>query len=154
MPAKNTASVVRELISPLFDGQEYELYDLEYLKEGGTWCLRIFIDKVGGVSINDCEAASRRIEKVSDEKDPIEQSYTLEVSSPGIDRPLKKDADFERHKGSLVDVRLYKPIEKTKEFRGTLEGLSDGEIAIVDESGNRLAFPKAEVALVRLAVVF
>ncbi|MDR1640512.1 MAG: ribosome maturation factor RimP [Clostridiales bacterium] len=154
MPAKNTASVVRELISPLFDGQEYELYDLEYLKEGGTWCLRIFIDKVGGVSINDCEAASRRIEKVLDEKDPIEQSYTLEVSSPGIDRPLKKDADFERHKGSLVDVRLYKPIEKTKEFRGTLEGLADGEIAIVDESGNRLAFPKAEVALVRLAVVF
>lgn len=151
---KKTLTEIDSIIRPAINGAGYELYDLVFVKEGANWYLRIFIDKTGGVTINDCEAVSRVIEKELDEKDPIEQSYILEVSSPGIDRPLKKDADFERHKDSMVEIRLYKPRGGRKEFMGKLKGLQDGHVVIIDGSGNELCFPKTEVALCRLAVVF
>ena len=154
MAVKNIAAAVDTLIRPSVTGAGYDLYDLIFVKEGSNWYLRIFIDKPGGVTIDDCEIVSRAVEKVLDEKDPIEQSYILEVSSPGLDRPLKKEADFDKYKGSRVDVKLYKPQSGRKLFTGILEGLHDGNIVIVDDSGKRLCFPKSGVALCRLTVVF
>ena len=154
MTGKNIAARIESFISPVITGLGLELYDLVFVKEGSNWYLRVFIDKHGGVSIDDCEAASKAVEKELDEKDPIEQSYILEVSSPGIDRPLKKDADYERYKGAIVDVRLYKPSGGRKEYTGKLSGMQDGSVVITDSSGNVLCFPKSDVALCRLAVVF
>jgi len=154
MAGKNTIKVIDSLIRPTVTDSGYELYDLIFVKEGSNWYLRIFIDKPGGVTIDDCERISRAVEKILDEKDPIEQSYILEVSSPGIDRPLKKDSDFEKYKGSMVDVKLYKPQDKRKEFTGILDGLLDENIVIIDNLGNILHFPRSNVAICRLAVVF
>ena len=154
MAGKNVLARVGPLIRTVVTDTGFELYDLTFVKEGPNWYLRVFIDKDGGVTIDDCETISRAVEKVLDDMDPIEQSYILEVSSPGIDRPLKKDADFVRYKGSKVDVKLYNPQNKRKEFTGMLEGLQDGNITIIDGSGNTLRFPKSNVAMCRLAVVF
>jgi len=154
MTGKNIVTKIESLIGPAVNGLGFELYDLVFAKEGANWYLRVFIDKPGGVTIDDCEAASRAIEKVLDEKDPIEQSYILEVSSPGLDRPLKKDADYDRFLDRVVDVKLYKPLNRRKEYTGKLAGLQDGHIVIIDNSGNTLRFPKSDVALCRLAVVF
>ncbi|MDR1536561.1 MAG: ribosome maturation factor RimP [Clostridiales bacterium] len=154
MASNNIVSEVRELIAPVFMNSPCELYDIVFVKEGSSWCLRVFIDKDGGVAINDCEQISRAIEKILDDKDPIERSYTLEVSSPGIDRPLKKDSDFEKNIGRQVELRLYKPIGKKKEFIGKLQGLIDGSISIIDSEGAALSFPKSDVSLCRLHIVF
>jgi ribosome maturation factor RimP len=152
MAGKSVVSIVRELLAPVFEEGEIELYDVDFLKEGANWYLRVFIDKEGGVSINDCEAVSRKAEKILDERDPIEQSYILEVSSPGIDRPLRRDSDYSKFKGERVDVRLYKAVDKKKDFTGVLEGLIDDEIVIIGDTGERLSFPKAIVAICKLSV--
>ena len=154
MAGKNIVFEVEPLIRPAVTDPGFELYDLMFVKEGSNWYLRVFIDKPGGITIDDCEMVSRAIEKILDEKDPIEQSYILEVSSPGIDRPLKKEADYERFKDSVIDIKLYKPCNGRKEFTGKLVGLQDGNIVITDDSGNILRFPKPDVAICRLAVLF
>ena len=102
----NTEKRIEELIQPTVTEMGYELVDVEFVKEGPNWYLRIFIDKEGGVTIDDCEAVSKTLEKIFDEKDPIEQAYFLEISSPGIDRPLKKKEDFIKYNGEMVDVKL------------------------------------------------
>ncbi len=132
---------------------ECELFDLEFVKEGHNYFLRIFIDKDGGVSIDDCEFVSRRLEKILDVEDPIEQPYILEVSSPGIERPLKKDSDYEKYKGSLVDIKLYKPINRQKIFQGELLGLADGVISIKCDD-QVMSFEKSSVALCKQAFVW
>ena len=142
-----------ELAAPVVAEQGCELWDVEYVKEAGTWYLRLYIDKDGGVSINDCEAISRRVSDLLDEADPIEGSYTFEVSSAGAERPLKRPSDFERFMGSPVTVRLYKNKDGRKEFAGTLAGYEDGAVALI--VGNEtMRFEKSEVALVRLRVEF
>ena len=118
----NTEKRIEELIQPTVTEMGYELVDVEFVKEGPNWYLRIFIDKEGGVTIDDCEAVSKTLEKIFDEKDPIEQAYFLEISSPGIDRPLKKKEDFIKYNGEMVDVKLYKPYEGSKEYTGKLVG--------------------------------
>ena len=153
MASKNIVSEIGPLIRSVVTGTGFDLYDLVFVKEGSNWYLRVFIDKPGGVNIIDCETVSRAVEKVLDESDPIEQSYILEVSSPGIDRPLKKDSDYEKYKDSKVNVKLYKPFDKRKEFHGKLVGLRDGNVVIIDDSGRLFSFPKSDVALCRLAVV-
>jgi ribosome maturation factor RimP len=153
MAKKSIAADMADLLLPVVTAEGFELFDVVFVKEGANWYLRLFVDKPSGVSINDCEQVSRAVEKVLDEKDPIEQSYILEVSSPGMDRPLKKDADYTRFQGSLVDVRLYKPFKGRKEYRGQLRGLENGQIVIVDETGAELRFAQADTAVCRLAVV-
>ena len=111
MAKSNTEKKVLPLLEPIVAERGLELVDLEFVKEGANWYLRVYIDKEGGVSIDDCEAVSRALEAKLDEKDPIEQAYVLEVSSPGIDRPLKKDADFIRFQGEIIDVKLYKAVD-------------------------------------------
>lgn len=151
---KNSEKKVEELLIPIIEEKNLELVDIEFVKEGPNWYLRIYIDKENGVSIDDCEAVSKAVEKKLDETDPIEQAYILEVSSPGIDRPLKKEKDFIKYAGEIVDIKLYKPFDGKKEYQGELKGLQDKIVTIVEENGNKISFSQKEIASIRLAVIF
>ncbi len=144
---------VRQFAEPLVEANGCSLWDVEYVREGGEWFLRLYIDKEGGVDINDCEAVSRAVDPVLDEKDPIPESYRFEVCSAGLERVLKRPSDFERFMGSPVQVRLYRPRDGQKEFAGTLTGYADGRVTVT-VGGGELTFDKPEVALVRLRVEF
>jgi len=151
---QNIEQTVETYLKPILDEHNFELVDVEYVKEGTNWYLRVFIDKEGGITIDDCELVSRALEKILDKEDPIKNSYILEVSSPGLDRPLKKDSDFEKYKGRIVDIKLYKPFNKKKEYSGELLELRDNIVYIIDEEGNQLSFNRNNIAIVRLAVIF
>ena len=140
---------VTALALPVVERAGCELWDVEYVKEAGTWFLRVYIDKEGGVSIDDCEAVSRPLSDLLDEADPIEGSYTFEVSSAGADRPLKKPEHFAEFQGEEVEVKLYRPREGRKEFVGALKGYEDGNVTL-DVNGEEAVFTKQEIALVRL----
>ena len=142
-----------QLIQPFIDAHHFELVDVEYVKEGSDWYLRVYIDKEGGITVDDCEAVSRAFSDKLDENDFIEDSYIMEISSPGLDRPLKKDKDFERNMGKLVEIRTYRPIEKQKEFCGILTAYDSNSVTI-DEDGTERVFDKKDTALIRLAIEF
>ena len=150
----NTEEKVLPILEPIIAEKGLELVDLEFVKEGVNWYLRVYIDKDGGVNIDDCEAVSRALEVKLDEKDPIEQAYILEVSSPGIDRPLKKDADFVKYQGEIIDVKLYKAQDGSKQYQGKLLGLENGVLSIEEENGTIVKFEQKDIASVRLAVIF
>ena len=141
------------ILLPILEKHGFSLWDVEYVKEAGTWYLRLYIDKEGGVSIDDCEVISRRVSDLLDEVDPIEGSYTFEVSSAGAERPLKRPSDFARFLGSPVTVRLYKNRDGRKEFAGDLAGYEDGAV-LLKVGEETLRFEKGDVALVRLRVDF
>lgn len=143
-----------QLAQPLVEAAGCTLWDTEYVKEGGTWFLRVYIDKQGGVSIEDCEAVSRPLSDKLDELDPIEGSYTLEVSSAGADRVLKKPEHFQMFLGSEVECRLYRPREGRREFVGTLTAYSERGDVTLEVSGTSIVFEKKELAQVRLYVSF
>lgn len=144
---------VWQFAEPLVQAQGCSLWDVEYVREGGEWFLRLYIDKGGGVDIDDCEAVSRAVDPVLDEKDPIPESYRFEVCSAGLERVLKRPSDFERFLGEPVLVKLYRPRDGRKEFPGVLKGYKDGDVTI-SAGGQEITFEKAEVALVRLRVEF
>ena len=144
---------VWQFAEPVVQAQGCSVWDVEYVREGADLFLRIYIDKEGGVDIADCEAISRALDPILDEKDPIPTSYTFEVCSAGIERALKRPGDFEKFLGSDVLVRLYRPKDGTKEFPGVLRGYEDGRVTI-DYLGKPVTFEKSEVALVRLYVEF
>ena len=139
---------------PVVTAQGCEIWDVEYVREGADWFLRIYIDKDGGVDITDCEAISRAMDPILDEKDPIPTSYTFEVCSAGIERSLKRPSDFARFMGSDVLVRLYRPKDGTKEFPGVLRGYGEDGSVTIEYLKNEITFAKSEVALVRLRVTF
>ena len=141
------------ILLPILEKHGFSLWDVEYVKEGGNWYLRAYIDKPDGIGVNDCEVVSRRLSDILDEKDYIEDSYILEVSSPGLGRPLKKEKDFARSIGKLVEIRTYRPIEKQKEFCGELAAYDNNSVTI-DEEGTPRTFDKKDIALVRLAIDF
>ena len=143
-----------EILMPIVEEHGFELVDVEYVKEGGTWYLRAYIDKPGGINVDDCEVVSRRLSDILDEKDYIEEAYILEVSSPGLGRPLKKEKDFKRSLGEEVDVRTYRMIEKQKEFTGLLKDYDDATVTIEMEDGTLKTFEKSDIALIRLAFDF
>ena len=143
-----------EMVLPIINKNNFELVDVEFIKEAGTYYLRIFIDKEGGITIDDCEIVSRALSDILDEKDFIDESYILEVSSPGVGRALKKDKDFARSIGEEVDIKLYKPIMKQKEFRGILESFNEDEINVRLDEETVMTFKKKEIALIRLAFDF
>lgn len=145
---------VEKLLIPIIDENNFELVDLEFVKEGPNWYLRVFIDKANGITIDDCELVSKALEKILDEKDPIEQQYILEVSSPGIDRPLKKESDFKKYNGEIIDIKLYKPVNGKKEYQGRLDGFENNIVTIVDDEDNKFSFDKKDTASIRLAVLF
>ena len=144
---------VWQFAEPLVKEQGCELWDVEYVREGGEWFLRLYIDKDGGVDIDDCEAVSRAVDPVLDEKDPIPESYRFEVCSAGLERALKRPGDFARYMNAPVQVKLYRPRDGQKEFAGILTGYDDGRVTIT-AAGKELTFEKPEVALVRLRVEF
>ena len=144
---------VFELAKPVVEEEGCSLWDVEYLREAGTWYLRVYIDKEGGVSIDDCERISRRLDPILDEADPVPESYVFEVGSAGADRELKRPSDFERFMGSEIEVKLYKPQDGSKSFVGELTGYENGEIAM-DWRGKELRFAPSQVAQVRLYVSF
>ena len=142
--------VVAQLAQPIVEQAGCTLSDVEYVKEAGEWFLRVYIDKEGGVDINDCEAVSRPLSDLLDEADPIQGSYTFEVSSAGLDRPLKKPEHFAACAGQQVDVRFYRPVDGRKEYTGALVGCDgDGNVTVDDKT-----FEKKDVAQVRLHVTF
>lgn len=142
---------VLALAQPVVEAEGCEIWDVEYVKEAGAWYLRVYIDKAGGVSIDDCEAVSRALDPVLDEADPIPTSYIFEVSSAGVERELKRPRDFEKFLGSQVEVRHYQPVEGAKAHTGTLRGYADGAITI-EINGAEKTYQKAQVAQVRLSV--
>lgn len=142
------------LITPLLLENAFELVDVEYVKEAGNWYLRCYIDKPGGITINDCELVSRALSDMLDEEDFIDDdSYILEVSSPGLGRPLKKEKDFERSIGAQVEVKTYQAIDRQKEFTGTLTAY-DKDSFTIEAEGESMTFKRSDVALVRLALDF
>ncbi len=153
MQAKDIVKLTEEAVMPILESKNFEFVDCEFVKEGPDWYLRVYIDKEGGISIDDCVYVSRALdEKLGD--DLTEQKYTMEVSSPGIDRVLKRDKEYTKYKGKLDDVKLFKAVDVSKEYIGELEGLIDGNVVITDESGNKLEFNKKDVASTRLVVIF
>ena len=151
---KSIELTIEELVSPIVDDKGFEIVDIEYVKEAGEYYLRIFLDKEGGISLNDCESVSRELSEILDVKDPIKDNYFLEVSSPGLYRPLKKDKDFLRYKGRDIEIKLYKPLNGSKQFEGQLVGLDEDKNIVVVIDNNEVEFNKKDVALVRLAIKF
>lgn len=146
---KKITELVAEMAAPAVADAGCTLWDVEYVREAGAWYLRLYIDKAGGVDILDCEKVSRAVEPLLDEADPIEGSYTFEVSSAGLERALKKPEHFAACMGAEVDVRLYRAVDGAKEFTGVLEGYEDGAVTV-----NGKTFEKKDVAAVRLHVSF
>lgn len=142
-----------EILIPIVEGFGFELVDVEYVKEGSTWYLRAYIDKPGGITVDDCEVVSRKLSDILDEKDYIDEAYIMEVSSPGLGRPLKKEKDYKRSLGEEVEIRTYRMIEKRKEFVGVLTAYDEKTVTI-EEDGISRTFDKGDIALIRLAFDF
>jgi ribosome maturation factor RimP len=139
------------MLEPICAANGVEIYDVEYVSEAGEWYLRAYIDKEGGVTINDCEAVSRAFSDALDADDFIEDAYYLEVSSPGLGRALKKDSHLEKSIGMEVELKTYKPIDKVKEFSGILKGFNEREIT-VEIDGEDRSFNRQDIALIKLAL--
>ena len=142
------------LIQPVIEENQFELVDVEYVKEAGEWYLRAYIDKPGGVNVDDCEKVSRAFEARLDEADLIADAYILEVSSPGLDRPLKKEKDYRRAMGKEIELHTYKPVDGEKQFFGTLQEFDADSVTIRTEEEQTRTFLKKDLALIRMAVFF
>lgn len=143
-------ALIQELVEPALTPMGYELVDLQYGREGGRYILRLFIDRPEGIGLDDCERVSRVVSALLDEEDPIPHSYYLEVSSPGLERPLKKESDFNRFAGRKVKLRTFAPINGQRHFQGRLLGYQDGQVRMHLEEGWDLAIPLEQVATARL----
>lgn len=143
-----------QLLAPIMEANGFEMVDVEYVKEAGTWYLRAYIDKPGGITVDDCEIVNRALGDLLDRDDFIEESYILEVSSPGLGRPLKKERDFVRSQGEEVEIRTYRMVERQKEFRGVLKTWDKETVTIETEEGQERVFDRDNIALIRLAFDF
>jgi len=142
------------LITPLIKANNFELVDVEYVKEGSTSYLRVYIDKEDGITVEDCTLLSREFNLILDAKDYIDDAYIFEVSSPGLMRPLKKDKDFQRNLGKQVEIKLFKSLDKQKEFEGELKSFDKDNIVVMMEDEKEITFKRIDIALVRLAFDF
>ena len=142
---------IAALAKPIVEEEGCRLWDVEYVREAGTWYLRVYIDKGKGVSIDDCERISRRLDPILDKEDPISESYVFEVGSAGADRPLKRPSDFEAFLGSDVEVSLYSPFKGSKSHVGCLQAYEDGAVTI-RRGEEKIRFEKEQIALVRLHI--
>lgn len=147
-------SKTEALLIPILEEKGYEMVDVEYVKEGSNWYLRAFVDKPGGITINDLESVSRRLSDLLDEKDFISDAYILEVSSPGLGRPLKKDRDFDRSIGEEIEVHLYRSLNGNKQYVGLLKSYDKDTITIEDEDGSEINLDRVNVSLVKLTIDF
>ncbi|MGN0467527.1 MAG: ribosome maturation factor RimP [Acutalibacteraceae bacterium] len=146
----NTVAAVRSIVEPIASELGLEIWDIRFLKEGSQWYLRIFIDKEGGVSIDDCVDLTHAINEPLDKADPIEQAYCLEVSSPGVERELIKPEHFEKYVGAKIMVKMIRPVDGKREFKGILESFDDGNITLRTDDGSGFTFTKKETSWVKL----
>lgn|SRR5690606_10378177 len=151
--ARDVLAVVTPMAEEAAAGLGLEVVDVEYRREGGGWVLRVFIDKPGGVTLDDCQAVSHALGQRLDEADPIPNRYSLEVSSPGIERPLKRPADFERFAGRRVQIRTFAPLDGRRNFKGELVGLVEGAVVVRTDTG-QVAIPQDMVARANLVAEF
>lgn len=140
-----------QLIQPLIDANNFELVDVEFVKEGSDWYLRVYIDKDCGITVDDCELISRAFNEILDREDYISEQYIFEVSSPGLMRPLKKEKDYKRSVGKLIDIKLYKPVDKCKEFTGVLDSYDKDTVTIKMDDDTQKTFDRSNLAMIRLA---
>ena len=140
-----------QLIQPLIDANNFELVDVEFVKEGSDWYLRVYIDKDGGITVDDCELISRAFNEILDREDYISEQYIFEVSSPGLMRPLKKEKDYKRSVGKLIDIKIYKPVDKCKEFTGVLDSYDKDTVTIKMDDDTQKTFDRSNLAMIRLA---
>lgn len=145
---------VEKMVTAITDEKGYETVDVEYVKEAGQFYLRVVVDKEGGISLDECEEVSRELSPKLDENDFIEENYYLEVSSPGIDRALKRDKEFVKYKGRDVEIKLYKAIDGVKQFEGELVGLDEENNIVVIINNEEMKFNRKDVAIIRLAIKF
>lgn len=157
MAKKKITETAEELLGDFLESEGYELYNLEFIKEGKDWFLRVYIDKPEGegyVGTQDCEKVSRFLSEKLDEADPIEQNYFLEVSSPGMDRQLIKPEHYMRYRGREVEIKLYRAKDGSKNIQGKLKDFSDNEITVVDSENKEWILQLDEIAKAKLAVIF
>lgn len=147
---KNTVNAVWDIALPIAESIGLDIWDVQFVKEGSTWYLRIFIDKEDGVTVDDCEALSRAVDAPLDEADPIDHEYILEVSSPGIERELTRPEHFEYLTGEIIAIKLYRPRDGKKEIIGTLAGYSEDVITIIDQDENEVSIPEKDAVSTRL----
>lgn len=140
-----------QLIQPIIDANNFELVDVEFVKEGSEWYLRVYIDKDGGITVDDCEVVSRAFNEILDREDYIQEQYIFEVSSPGLLRPLKKEKDYQRSIGKKIDIKLFKAVEKCKEFTGILKEYNDDTITLEFDDKTQQIFERTNLAMIRLA---
>ncbi len=143
-----------KLILPILERNQFELVDVEYVKEGSAWYLRAYIDKEGGITVDDCELVAREMNEILDREDYVEDSYVFEVSSPGLGRPLKKEKDYIRNMGKEIEIRTYRAIDHKKEFTGILKAYDKKTVTITNDDGEDVVFERTEIALVRQALDF
>ncbi|MCR5098604.1 MAG: ribosome maturation factor RimP [Lachnospiraceae bacterium] len=142
-----------EYITPILDEMGFYLVDVEYVKEGSSYYLRAYIDKEGGITINDCVDVSRRMNEILDKEDYVKDAYIFEVSSPGLDRPIKKDKDYERNLGKQVELKTFKPYDNQKEFTGILKAYNEETVTIEFEDGD-FDFPRKDLSMIRPSIDF
>ena len=154
MNKKNVLKSVTNICESLAADLNYELVDVEYIKESGSYFLRIYVDKPGGINLDDCQTMSMAVSEKLDENDPFKEAYYLEVSSPGLDRPLKTDKDLKRNLGKDIEIKLYKTSNERKSYEGKLENYNNSEIIILDEMNNKIEIPKELISIIKLAIKF
>ena len=154
MAKKDYESRTEAMLMPIVEAKGFELVDVEWVKEGANWYLRAYIDKENGITVDDCEEVSRALSDLLDEEDFISENYILEVSSPGLDRPLKKEKDFARSIGKDVEVKLFKAINKEKEFVGILTAYDEDTLTLEMEDETEMQFKRSDIARIRLAFFF
>ncbi|MBP5312014.1 MAG: ribosome maturation factor RimP [Clostridia bacterium] len=153
MAEGKTAAIVREAVTETVESMGYELVDVEYVKEGPNWYLRLYIDKEGGVFIDDCVAVNDATEPIIDRLDPIENAYIFEVSSPGIDRPIKTDRDYKRAEGKKIELTLYAQLNGSKQFTGVLKGKKDGKV-VIEDNGRTVEIDEKNIAGAKPVIEF
>ena len=141
-----------KLIAPIIAANHVELFDVDYGKEGQDWYLRVYIDKEGGVTIDDCQAVSRAFNEILDKENYISDQYIFEVSSPGLTRPLKKEKDYEKSLGRLIDIRLYKPVEGKKEYTGVLKEYNK-DVIMIEADNSMITIERSNLSMIRWAYV-
>ena len=157
MAKKKITEIAAEMMADFLAAEGYELYNIEFVKEGKDWFLRVYVDMASGegyIGTEDCEKVSRFLSEKLDEEDPIEQNYYLEVSSPGMDRPLLTKAHYERYVGSEVEIRLYKGKDGTKNIQGVLDGIEGETVTVTDHDNKKWELELSEIAKANLAVIF
>lgn len=154
MAKRKVEDIVYDLAKPITDRYNFEIVEVEFKKEGSDWYLRLYIDKEGGITIDDCQSVSEELSVLLDEVDPIEQSYIFEVSSPGLERPLKTDRDYEKNNGKTIEIRLFTPLNGKKVYEGILRGHTPETVEIETEDGKPVQVPKSAIALIKPVIEF